>query len=135
MQACYADDAVFSDAVFRDLDAAQVRAMWEMLIRSGRDMELEFTAVQANDHTGSAEWTATYTFTKTGRQVVNQVKASFEFDGEGRIRRHTDSFGFYTWARQALGPIGLLAGWLPSLRRKVREAARQSLGEFMAKQG
>lgn len=135
MQACYADDAVFTDAVFRDLNGAEVRAMWEMLIRSGRDMELEFTAVKADDRTGSAKWTATYTFSKTGRQVVNRVRASFEFDGEGRISRHTDSFSFYAWARQALGPIGVLAGWLPSVRRKVREAARQSLREFMAKQG
>ncbi len=32
MQGMYSDTATFSDSVFKDLNAQQVRAMWEMLI-------------------------------------------------------------------------------------------------------
>ncbi len=42
-----------------------------------------------------------------------------------------DSFSFYAWARQALGPAGLALGWTPLLRGGVQREARASLDEFM----
>jgi hypothetical protein len=63
--------------------------------------------------------------------VVNDVRASFRFAG-GLIAEHTDAFGFHRWARQALGPPGLLLGWTPLLRNKVRERAAASLERFAA---
>ncbi|MEZ0610175.1 nuclear transport factor 2 family protein [Fibrella sp. WM1] len=132
MQACYADTAVFNDPAFPNLNAAQVRAMWEMLIRQGKDMQLTYRVLDADDTTGHAEWTATYTFSKTGRPVVNHVRSSFTF-AEGKIVTHTDRFDFHTWARQALGLTGLLLGWTSFLQRKVQQTALGSLATFMSK--
>lgn len=132
MQAYYADDAVFTDAVFQNLDANQVRMMWEMLIRRGNDLELTFSNVNANDATGSAAWTATYTFSQTKRRVVNQVEARFAFKN-GKIIRHTDHFDFYKWSKQALGLSGLLLGWTGFLQKKVQQTALKSLTNYMKK--
>lgn len=130
MQACYADDATFSDSVFVGLNAAQVRAMWEMLIRRGKDLQLEFSNVFADAQSGSAQWVATYTFSATGHKVINRIQARFEFR-DGKIIRHTDSFDFYTWARQALGVTGLLLGWTSFLKNKVRQGAMKNLAAYM----
>ncbi len=132
MQDCYADTATFSDAVFKNLTASQVKAMWEMLLRNGKDINLEYKQVKANDTSGSAEWSATYTFSKTGRKVVNSIHASFEFDA-GKIVKHTDKFDFYTWARQALGPTGVLLGWTSFIRNKIQATALNNLEHFMKK--
>ncbi|MEO8146077.1 MAG: nuclear transport factor 2 family protein [Bacteroidia bacterium] len=130
MQRCYADDAVFNDAVFKNLNALQVRAMWEMLIKRGKDLQLEFKNVKADDTTGSAEWIATYTFTATKHKVVNHIQASFLFEN-GLIAKHTDSFNFYKWARQALGFPGFILGWTGFLKNKVQQTAMKNLAEFM----
>ncbi len=42
MQDCYAEDATFNDEVFLNLTADEVRAMWEMLIKKGKDLQLVF---------------------------------------------------------------------------------------------
>ena len=130
MQQCYAPNATFSDPVFRDLTAAEVKAMWEMLCKTGKDLRIEFRHVQADDRNGSAEWTAWYTFSRSGKKVENRIKAHFVFEN-GKIVQHTDVFSFYRWARQALGFAGLLLGWLPSTKAKVRRAAMGNLKSFM----
>jgi hypothetical protein len=83
-------------------------------------MAVTFRDVRADDTTGSAHWTATYTFSGTGRHVVNEIDASFRF-ADGLIIRHVDSFDFWRWSRMALGTSGLLLGWTPYLRSKVRQ--------------
>ena len=115
MQNCYADNAIFNDTVFRDLHAQQVRLMWAMLIGTAKDLYIEFSEVKTGKGTGSAQWVATYTFSATGRKVVNPIKASFQFEN-GKIVRHEDEFDFYQWAKQALGLSGLLLGWTPFLK-------------------
>jgi hypothetical protein len=60
--------------------------------------------------------------------VVNDVRARFRFR-DGLIVEHVDSFSFWRWARQALGPTGYLLG-LPALSSVVRRRARQDLAEF-----
>lgn len=132
MQACYADTAVFTDAVFLNLDATHVRTMWEMLIKRGKDLELTFSNIEANDTTGSADWTATYTFSQTKRRVVNHVRASFAFEN-GKIVNHTDRFDFYNWSKQALGLSGLLLGWTGFMQKKVQQTALKSLIQYMRK--
>ena len=79
---------------------------------------------------GTAHWIAHYTF-RTGRKVVNDIQAAFRFEN-GLIAEHDDSFDFYKWSRQALGPPGLLLGWTPLLRAKVQKEARAGLDEFLA---
>lgn len=132
MQDCYADNAIFTDAVFQNLDAVHVRKMWEMLIKRGKDLELTFSNIETNNTTGSATWTATYTFSQTKRRVVNHVDARFTFEN-GKIIRHTDHFDFYIWSKQALGVPGLLLGWTSFMQKKVQQTALKSLTDYMKK--
>lgn len=134
MQDCYADNVTFSDAVFQDLNSAQVKAMWEMLCKRGKDLQLEFKNVSADEKKGSAEWIANYTFSQTGNKVENRITANFEFEN-GKIVKHIDSFDFYRWSSQALGLSGKLLGWTSFLQKKVRAKARKGLAEFMEKRG
>ena len=132
MQNCYADNAVFNDEVFKGLNSAQVRCMWEMLLKRSKDLNLEFKNIKADEFRGSAEWIATYTFSATKQKVVNNISAYFEFEN-GKILNHTDRFNFYKWARQALGFKGLLLGWTVFLKKKIQEKAMKNLHEFMNK--
>ncbi|MBT1688940.1 nuclear transport factor 2 family protein [Fulvivirgaceae bacterium PWU37] len=131
MQALYHPQATFYDPVFQQLDATEVKAMWQMLLTSSRDLAVEAHTLQASGDRGSCTWEARYTFSKTGRPVHNIVHATFEFR-DGRIYRHTDRFGFWRWSRQALGTAGWLLGWSPMLRNKVRQTARRGLDAFLA---
>jgi hypothetical protein len=127
MAACYAPGAHFSDPVFVDLNGDEPGAMWRMLTAQATDLRVELL-----EHTAdSARWRAHYTFSQTGRPVVNEVRATFRFDGTGLIADHRDEFSFHRWARQALGTPGLLLGWTPLLRSKVRGNAAKSLASFM----
>jgi ketosteroid isomerase-like protein len=131
MAACYSPDAHFSDPVFPDLRGEEPGAMWRMLTGGSTDLRIELREHEADDRRGSAHWIAHYTFTDTGRPVVNDVRASFRFAG-GLIAEHRDEFDFHRWARQALGLPGLLLGWTPLIRSAVRKRARGRLDEFLA---
>jgi ketosteroid isomerase-like protein len=130
MAACYAPDARFSDPVFQELRGAEPGAMWRMLTSGAADLSVELVEHEAGDESGSARWLAHYTFTQTGRHVDNDVRAGFRFR-DGLIAEHRDEFGFHGWARQALGPTGLLLGWTPLLQNSVRRRARGRLDDFM----
>lgn len=132
MQDCYADKATFSDPVFQNLNAEQVRAMWEMLCLRGKDLEIDFKEVRANESDGSAVWIARYTFSSTGRYVVNHINARFKFEN-GKIVEHTDQFNFHRWCGQALGLAGRLLGWTPLIRNKVQRSAMAALNDFIRK--
>jgi ketosteroid isomerase-like protein len=134
MEACYTPDVRFSDPVFTELHGAEAGAMWRMLTERATDLRVELLEREADDGQGSARWRATYTFTQTGRPVVNDVRASFRF-ANGLIAEHEDDFDFYRWARQALGSTGALLGWTPLIRSAVRRRARAGLEEFLAREG
>jgi ketosteroid isomerase-like protein len=132
MQACYADDATFSDPVFTDLNADQVRAMWEMFCKRGTDLNITFSKVAETPTGATAHWIARYTFSATGRKVVNHIQAEFTIR-DGKIVAHRDTFNFYSWLRQALGLKGLLLGWTSFMKHKVRSSAMYSLNQFIIK--
>lgn len=131
MQDCYATDATFRDEVFDLAGAEQIGGMWKMLLERGTDLAIEVSDVRADATSGSAHWDATYTFAATGRPVVNRIDATFELRDD-RIVRHVDAFNFWSWSRQALGPTGLLLGWSPIVRSKVRTMAGKGLEDFLA---
>ncbi|MBA2763391.1 MAG: nuclear transport factor 2 family protein [Thermoleophilaceae bacterium] len=131
MAACYAPEVRFSDPVFPDLRGSRAGAMWKMLTSVPGDLRIELREHQAEEATGSAHWVAYYTFTETGRPVVNDIQASFRFR-DGLIVEHRDEFNFHAWARQALGPVGLLLGWTPIVRSAVRKKAGGKLEEYTA---
>jgi ketosteroid isomerase-like protein len=118
----------FHDPAFGELTGAEAGDMWRMLTDRAEDLEVELVEHTAHGDTGTARWIARYTFTRTGRPVVNDVRARFRF-AEGRITEHDDSFSFWRWARQALGPAGLVLG-LPPLNSLVRRRAREDLAKF-----
>ena len=142
MAACYAPHARFRDPVFT-LEGAQIGKMWRMLCARGADLRIESgnvnvldrASVEGNDDTtgydtyGSADWQAWYTFSGSGRPVHNVIHAQFRI-GADLIVEHIDNFGFWRWSRQALGPAGLLLGWTPLLRNKVRAQAAKALQNF-----
>ena len=134
---CYAPDSRFEDEVFSLRGRNEVGGMWRMLCdavkaKSRADWTLSFRDIQADAMAGKAHWEADYHFSATNRLVHNVIDGVFEFDGQGKIARHLDSFNFWTWARQALGTPGLLLGWTPFLKQKVRATAAANLQKFMA---
>ena len=138
MGRCYADDAQFDDEVFTLRGRGEVAGMWAMLCtatkaKGGDVWKLSYRDVQADATQGQAHWDAHYLFSATGRLVDNAIDARFTFTPDGLIQTQRDSFGFWTWARQALGVPGLLLGWSPSLRRKVRGTAATNLKAFLAR--
>jgi len=132
MAACYTADVNFSDPAFPALRGEEVGAMWSMLCDRGKDLVITFGGVEADDRTGRAHWEARYTFTATGRAVVNKIQAEFRFEA-GRIASHHDRFSFWGWSSQALGVSGLLLGWTPLLRKKVQGEAAKALQKYIEK--
>jgi ketosteroid isomerase-like protein len=129
MSDCYREDARFRDPVF-ELAGPEVGAMWRMLCSRGKDLRVEYTPAQADALSGSTDWQAWYSFSATGRAVHNKVHSSFVFD-DGKIVEQVDRFDFWRWSRQALGTPGLLLGWSPLLKNKVRSNASRALQQFM----
>ena len=127
----YADNVLFSDAAFVGLRGAEARAMWRMLCERGADLRVEYRDVSADESTGRAHWDAYYTFSTTGRKVINRVDASFRFEN-GKIVEHKDQFDFWAWSKQAIGPAGWLLGWGP-LQGVVQKNAKKQLLAYMAK--
>jgi len=133
MAACYAPDAAFDDEAFSLRGRAQVGGMWAMLCDAVKAKGRDVWKIEYRDLTEkSAHWEATYRFSATGRLVHNVIDAEFAFDATGLITRHRDRFDFWRWARQALGVPGLLLGWSPWLRGKVRAQAARNLERFLA---
>ncbi len=130
MQQSYHDDAIFFDPVFEDLNAAEVRDMWEMLCKNAKNFSVQFSAVHADVDYGTCKWVASYTFSQTGKKVVNNIKAYFKFH-EGKIVEHTDDFDLWKWSRQALGLPGWVLGWSAFLQKKIRLKAQDNLAKYM----
>lgn len=128
---CYHADVFFYDPVFENLDAKKAKAMWQMLCSNAKDLSLTYINVQADAEYGSCNWIATYTFSKTGKKVVNNIRAHFKFH-EGKIVEHMDDFDLWKWSRQALGASGWLLGWSAFVQNKIRKNAKQSLEKFMS---
>jgi ketosteroid isomerase-like protein len=131
MVGCYAEDVFFCDPVFQNLEGEQARGMWEMLCKSAKDFQVSFSEITLDEDYGSCQWTAQYTFSQTGRRVVNHVKAHFKF-ADGKIVEHQDMFNLWNWSRQALGFTGLLLGATSFMHNKIRRMARKSLDKFLA---
>ncbi len=132
MQTCYHPEIHFSDPVFPDLEGKQAKAMWHMLIAASTDLEIKCYDINTDGHKGGCRWEARYPFSRTGRKVHNQITASFEFQ-DGLIIRHADHFDLWKWSRMALGTSGLLLGWSPVMKQKIRKMANRNLAHFISK--
>lgn len=140
MAACYADDATFEDEAFNLNGKQEIMGMWSMLCDGARamapgDWKFSFSDVQASGSTGTAHWEPIYRFSVTKRMVHNVIDASFTFDAQGKILTHRDHFDFWRWSRMALGAPGMLLGWSPFLRSKVRQQASANLRKYLKAKG
>ena len=131
IQSCYNNNPVFNDPVFGILQGDEVKAMWEMLCKNAKDFSLQYSLIEIDGEYATCKWMAAYTFSRTGKRVVNNVKAYMRIQNNAIIE-HTDEFDFYKWARQALGLPGILLGWSGYLKNKIRRNAKSSLRSFMA---
>lgn len=136
MATCYAPDAHFDDEAFSLRGHREVTGMWHMLCAAtkakGRDVwQLEASGIHADANGGRAHWEAHYRFSATGRMVHNKIDGVFAFDAQGLITHHRDHFNFWSWSRQALSVPGLLLGWTPFFKGKVRAQAAANLQRFL----
>ncbi len=126
MALCYHADVRFSDPAFILLQGDEAADMWRMLVSRGKDLTITLLSASADGNGGRARWEARYTFSQTGRFVINTIDAVFAFR-EGRIVRHVDYFSFWKWSRQALGLPGVLLGWSWPMKTFIRKKAASSL--------
>src|SRR5689334_21626926 len=106
MAALYAPSARFSDPVFPSLDGAGVGDMWRMLASRAKDFSLVVDGIEHEGEVARVRWTAHYTFSATGRAVVNRVSLTISVR-DGLIVEQRDAFDFRKWARQAFGLAGM----------------------------
>jgi len=132
MVQCYHENIEFADPIFPDLRGSKVGAMWKMLCSQAQGFELTFNGIQSDDTTGRVHWEARYIFSMTGRRVHNKIDTTFQFQ-DGKIIQHHDTFDFWKWSFMALGPVGLLLGWSPVVKNKVRKQAAKNLERFIKK--
>lgn len=133
MNACYSDDIVFYDPVFELLEHGRAKDMWEMLCKNAKDLSISFGNIKALDEEYyTCDWVASYTFSQTGRKVVNNVKAHMKLL-DGKIVEHSDAFSLHKWSKQALGFSGWLLGWNSFFQRKIKNKARRNLMAFIEK--
>jgi len=133
MVACYDPAIEFSDPVFQELHGERAKAMWRMLVGRSGNLVLTYRDISADDTHGQAYWEATYTFSQTGRQVLNKVHSAFQFH-DGKIRVHHDTFALWRWAGMALGSRGRLLGWTPMMQKAIQQQAIKGLDSYIAKQ-
>lgn len=130
MSDCYNDDIEFTDPAFGTIKGKRAKAMWKMLCQNSKDLKVEFSNIFVDEQNGSAHWEATYTFSRTGRKVVNSIDAKFEFKS-GKISKHIDHFNLHKWASQAMGFKGWLLGGTSFFKKKLQEQANHSLDKYL----
>jgi ketosteroid isomerase-like protein len=122
MGALYAPAATFTDPAFGTLDAAEARAMWQMLLGRAQDLVVTWRVESETSTHARVHWEARYTFAATDRSVVNRIATDMTLAG-GLIVRQVDHFDFWRWSRQALGLPGQPAVRSAFLRDEVRAQA------------
>ena len=133
MNSCYSHDIIFFDPVFGLLKGDEAKSMWEMLCKNAKNFSLTYGNIIAlDDEYCTCDWVATYTFSATGKTVVNKIKANMRF-ADGKIIEHSDAFSVHKWSKQAFGTIGILFGWNSFFQNKIKNKAKKNLLQFIQK--
>ncbi|MDA0194528.1 MAG: nuclear transport factor 2 family protein [Bacteroidetes bacterium] len=123
----------FHDPAFGHLEGSDASNMWRMLIERGQNnFQIEYSDIRSIGDKVAAHWEAKYPFSKTGRMVHNKIDAEFEFVGD-KIIQHIDTFNFWKWSSIALGTPGMLLGWSPIVKGKVRRQCLLLLSNYTHK--
>jgi len=129
----YDENIEFTDPAFGTIKGVDACNMWRMLIgRAHKTLRIEYSDVRSDGDKVTAHLEAFYPFSKTGRSVHNIIEAEFEFR-EDKIVKHSDSFDFWRWSSMALGLPGILLGWSPLLKNKVRKQCLSYLVDYSKK--
>ncbi|MES2431116.1 MAG: nuclear transport factor 2 family protein [Bacteroidota bacterium] len=132
MNSCYSEDIVFFDPVFGLLKNGEVKCMWEMLCKNAKDFSLTYSnIIELDEEYATCDWVATYTFSKTGKKVVNRIKANMRFVDD-KIIEHSDAFSLHAWSKQAFGLTGTLFGWNSFFQNKIKNTAKRNLLKFIS---
>jgi ketosteroid isomerase-like protein len=130
MVSCYQDDITFEDPAFGHLEGKHASNMWRMLLAQGdKDLIITFGEPKIIGNSIVTNWEAVYKFSKTSRIVHNKITATMTFE-DGKIKTHKDVFNIWKWSRMALGTTGLLLGFTPIVKNKIRSQALKSLHKF-----
>ena len=126
--ACYSESARYEDIAFRLEGRKSISDMWRLVC--SREVKVVFDSIVADDNQGTGHWVFRYTFSETGKQVVNDMHSHFSFR-DGLIVDHHDKGDAVSWAKQAyFFPKSFLVGHIGPLRRF---GARKKLEEFIQK--
>lgn len=131
MVSYYHEEIQFEDPAFGVLKGEKAKNMWRMLCASqkGKQFQIEYSNISFENDKGSAHWEAKYNFSKTGRKVHNKIDAQFELK-DGKIIKHIDHFNLHEWAKQAMGPTGLMLGWTSFFQKKLQKQTNSLLNNF-----
>jgi ketosteroid isomerase-like protein len=134
MVGCYAPDIRFVDPVFGPLYGREAGDMWRMLLGRAENFTITVDEIKSIGQMASAHAVARYTYSATGRAVVNDIRTHFAIR-DGFIAEQTDNFDLYRWSRQALGLRGWMLGWTPQMQNAIHTKARRALKEYQRKKG
>ncbi|MBK0368433.1 nuclear transport factor 2 family protein [Flavobacterium agrisoli] len=130
MQSCYHPKIQFRDPIFGMLEGNDVILMWEMLLsKANGNLKIDYNAIQADEFSGTAKWSASYPFGPSKKTIKNHVSAEFIFQ-DSLIIKHTDSFDVWKWSIQAFGSKGYLFGWTGFFQKKINQTALVSLSKY-----
>lgn len=133
MVACYHEDIIFQDPAFGTLHGIKAKNMWRMLLSRNSEIKIDYQIIHCDEATGKVEWIAHYAFGPSKRPVINKVQGKFKFK-DGKIFAHKDTFDFWKWSRQAIGPIGYLLGWSSFFKKSIQKKTNKLLASFSEKQ-
>ena len=133
MISCYSPEIHFSDPIYQNLHGKEVGAMWQMLTERAKDFKLTFHVKEADDIAGAVHWEAAYLFSATGRNVINRIDSTFQFQ-QGKILVQKDIFPLWRWASQAIGSRGVWLGWTPLVQNTIRKQANGGLQRYIQQQ-
>lgn len=128
----YSNDIIFEDPAFGELIGLEASKMWEMLCHNAKDLKIECGNIKENNDTVTCTWKAHYTFSKTGRKVVNRINAHFTFKDD-LIIKHQDSFDLKKWAHQALGFKAYLFAGSNFFKNKLQSTTKSQLKKYIEK--
>jgi len=130
---CYTTTATYHSPIFPQVEGDTLTATWQWFCAKAPDLTMVVDEQAFEANTARVQWTATYTFPKTGRPVVQVTDSIFVFEGP-QLCRHEDRFDLHRWSHMALGPLGRVLGGRRWLQRSLQRAAAERVARFQERQ-
>ncbi|KAJ6531440.1 hypothetical protein DFH09DRAFT_1370587 [Mycena vulgaris] len=134
LAALTADDFVFQDAAYPNIEGDVARGMYRWFIHDKEKTQMkviihDVKPSPTNSSVAIASFTDDYFF--NGNHVINSITSTMVIAG-GKVALEQDAYSFEAWAEQALGSlIGPLAAPLSVTKTLIQITARVQLDTFM----